>query len=169
MSAGVCLHGCPPPLVTIEHQSVERALMCLWVYGSIICVWVCWCVCVCVCLGEQEECALAAPPQPPHAWPPALGLESMRITRVTMEIHKHKYALGQQRTHTHTRMHRTASPLIACSIFNIFMVWEIMTLGAARTTRQMMFTFVLTDAVRCRRRDYELRVFRGFVFFVRVY
>lgn len=71
--------------------------------------------------------------------------------------------------HTHTRTHRTASPLIACSIFNIFMVWEIMTLGAARTTRQMMFTFVLTDAVRCRRRDYELRVFRGFVFFVRVY
>lgn len=90
------------------------------------------CVSVCVCLGEQEECALSAPPQPPHAWPPALGLESMRITRVTMEIHKHKYALGQQRTHTYT--HRTASPLIAFSIFSIFIVWEIMTLDAVHDT-----------------------------------
>lgn len=83
---------------------------------------------VSVCLGEQEECAPSAPPQPPNAWPPALGLESMRITRVTMEIHKHKYALGQQRTHTH----QTASPLIAFSIFNIFIVWDVMTLGAVR-------------------------------------
>lgn len=70
--------------------------MYLWVCGSIICVH------ACVCLGEQEECALSAPPQSPHAWPPALGLESMQITRVTMEIHKHKYAFGQQKTHTRT-------------------------------------------------------------------
>lgn len=46
-----------------------------------------------------------------------------------MEIHKHKYALGQQRTHTHTHACtcRTASPLIAFSIFIIFPVWEAMT------------------------------------------
>lgn len=47
-------------------------------------------------LGEQEECALAAPPRSPHAWPPALGLESMRITRVTIEIHKLDSALDNK-------------------------------------------------------------------------
>ena len=89
------------PSLLQSTKSVAQALMCLWVlWINHMCVGVL--VCVCVCLGEQEECALAAPPQPPHAWPPAPGLESMRITRVTMEIHKHKYALGQQRTHTHT-------------------------------------------------------------------
>lgn len=65
----------------------------------------CVSVLVCVWLRGWEERGLVAPPQPPHAWPPAPGLESMRITRVTMEIHKYKYGLSQQRTDAHTHTH----------------------------------------------------------------
>lgn len=54
-----------------------------------------------------------------------------------------------------TKDTRTASLLIASSIVNIFRVWVIM---SKHTTWQTMVVFVLTDAVRCSRKRFELWV-----------
>lgn len=133
MQVCVSMGVCPPQRRCHAHRACGAGVfMGLWINHE--CVLLCQRVYmrVCVFRGVAGVCPVCTPTQSPHAWPPAPGLESMRITRVTMEIHKHKYALGQQRTHTRrhagAQTHNwTALQIIAFSIFDIFILLRVMT------------------------------------------
>lgn len=107
----VCFYRFPLPWGNIKSTQYRATVyvLRLWIVR----------VCVCVCERAGGACPLRAPTAAKRL-ATCSGFESIRITRVTMEIRKHKYASSWQRTHTHT--HQTVSLLIAFSNFNIFIV-----------------------------------------------
>ncbi len=162
MSAGVSLYRCPLPCANKKHESVEQALMCLWVCGSIyVCERVC--VCVCMCLGEQEECALSCTPTAATRLATCSGIrEHADYTRHNGDTQTQICPRPTKDTHTD----RTTWLLIAFSIFNIFVVWEVMTLDTAHDTADDVYVYV-DWSCEVRGRDLELCVFGGFIFSTR--
>ena len=103
----MCVCFTVDPIMCLKPQAEEEVSVCepSCVSGQVdhsyahVCVYACMCLSVCMHVCERVRLRAASvpslpPPPPPLARPPAPGLESTRITRVTMEIHQHRYAPG---------------------------------------------------------------------------
>lgn len=91
-------------------------------------------VCVCVFRGVAGVCPLCTPTAATRLATCSGIREHADYTRHNGHTQTQICPWPTKDTHTHTHTHRTASALIAFSIFNIFIVWEIMTLDAAHNT-----------------------------------
>ena len=138
----MCLHGRPPPLVTTEHEECGASIDVF--VGFMDQSYVCGCVGVCVCVfrGAGGVCPRCTPTAATRLATCSGIREHADYTRHNGDTQTQICPRPTKDTHTHARTHRTASPLIACSIFNIFIVWEIMTLGAAHDSADDVYVCV---------------------------
>lgn len=130
-SAGVRLYACPPPQRSYkagECRASIDVLMGLWINH----------MCVSVFRGVGGVCPLCTPTA-------ATRLATCSGIREHADYTRHngdtKTQICPQPTKD-TYTHGTASPLIAFSIFNIFVVWEIMTPDAAHDTADYVYVYV---------------------------
>lgn len=144
MSAGVCLYVFPLPCGNTKHQSVERALMCLWRLRINH-----MCVSVCVFRGAGGVCPLCTPTA-------ATRLATCSGIREHADYTRHNGDTQTQICPRPTKdTHRTAPTLITFSIFNIFIVWRNNDSGrGARHDRWCLCWVMLLE--RCGTRDFEL-------------